>query len=106
MTRETSVPSPAATPTPLKKPELLDQLVARSGLRKRDAKLALDAALALIGEALARGDDLILPPLGKIRRVKAKDLGAGAHLLTLKLRSSKDARQSGKTGLASDAEDV
>ena len=96
--------SPAAVQ--LKKPDLLDQMVARGQIKKRDAKPALDAALALIGEALVRGDDLILPPLGRIRVVKAKDLGEGAQLLTLKLRRGKDASQSGKTGLATDAEDV
>lgn len=98
-------PAPAG-PAQLKKPALLDQLVARSQLKKRDAKPALDAVLALIGEALARGDELILPPLGKIRVVKSKDVGDGAQLLTLKLRSIKDQPRTGKTGLATDTEDV
>ncbi|WP_110549061.1 MULTISPECIES: HU family DNA-binding protein [Yoonia] len=106
MARADSSASETAAPMPLKKPDLLDQLATRSGLKKRDAKLALDATLALIGEALARGDDLLLPPLGRVRVVKAKDLGAGAQLLTLKLRSGKDASQSGKTGLATAVEDV
>jgi hypothetical protein len=106
MAREHSSASETAAPAPMKKPDLLDQLATRSGLKKRDAKLALDATLALIGEALARGDDLLLPPLGRVRVVKTKDLGAGAQLLTLKLRSGKDAAQSGKTGLATAAEDV
>lgn len=106
MAREHSSASETAAPAPLKKPDLLDQLATRSGLKKRDAKLALDATLALIGEALARGEDLILPPLGRVRVVKAKDLGKGAQLLTLKLRSGKDAAQSSKTGLATEAEDV
>jgi nucleoid DNA-binding protein len=100
----TSKPKPA-TPTlaptaQLKKADLLDQIVARSLLKKREAKPVLDAALALIGEALARGDELMLPPLGKIRVVKTKDLGAGAQVLTLKMRSGKDASQSDKTPLA------
>jgi hypothetical protein len=106
MARAHSPTSETAASAPLKKPDLLDQLATRSGLKKRDAKLALDATLTLIGEALARGDDLLLPPLGRVRVVKAKDLGAGAQLLTLKLRSGKDASQSGKTGLATAAEDV
>ncbi|WP_081625834.1 HU family DNA-binding protein [Yoonia vestfoldensis] len=103
---DTSMTSVSASVAQLKKPDLLDQVVARSLLKKRDVKPALDAALALIGEALARGDELILPPLGKIRVVKTKDIGDGAQLLTLKLRSTKDASQTVKTGLATDREDV
>lgn len=98
-------PAPA-TPAQLKKPALLNQMVDRGQIKKRDAKPALDAALALIGEALGRGEDLILPPLGRLRVVKTKHLDDGAQLLTLKLRRGKDASQSGKTGLATDAEDV
>ncbi|PRY78895.1 DNA-binding protein HU-beta [Yoonia maritima] len=73
----------------LKKPQLFNEVVARTGLKKRDVKPAVEAALAVIGEALARGDELILPPMGKTRIVKTKDLGQGATLLTLKFRTPK-----------------
>jgi nucleoid DNA-binding protein len=84
--------SPAAS-AQFKKPDLLDQITARTSVKKRDAKATIDAALAILGEALARGDDLVLPPLGKIRVVKSKELGEGAQALTLKLRSPKEASQ-------------
>ncbi|SFR36974.1 DNA-binding protein HU-beta [Yoonia tamlensis] len=77
-----------ATPV-LKKPQLFNEVVARTGLKKRDVKPAVEAALAVIGEALARGEELILPPMGKTRIVKSKELGNGAALLTLKFRTAK-----------------
>ncbi|MFN3661675.1 HU family DNA-binding protein [Yoonia sp.] len=100
----------AAEVVQLIKADLFDQVVARSNLKKRDVKPAVEAALAVIGEALARGEDLVLPPLGKIRVIKTKDLGEGAQALTLKLRTmkdaAKDAGQSDQTALASpDADD-
>jgi hypothetical protein len=96
---------PVPTGAQFKKSDLLDQIVARSTLKKRDAKPALDAALALIGDALLRGDELNLPPLGKLRVVRTKALDNGAHLLTLKLRRQKDAAQSDKTTLATADDD-
>ena len=36
------------------------------------------------------GEELNLPPMGKMRVVKSKDIGDGARVLTLKLRTMKD----------------
>ncbi len=85
-------PKPAETePVLMKKPELLDAVVARTNLKKRDVKPAVEAALAVIAEALVKGSDVNLPPMGKLRVVKSKELGEGAHVLTLKLRTTKNA---------------
>ncbi len=75
----------------MKKPEFLDAVVARTNLKKRDVKPAAEAALAVIAEALVRGDEVNLPPMGKLRVIKSKPLDAGAHVLTLKLRTMKTA---------------
>jgi nucleoid DNA-binding protein len=75
----------------LKKPDLLDQIVARTNLKKRDVKPAIEAALVLMGDALREGTELNLPPLGKLRVVKSKDLDGGASVVTLKLRTPKNA---------------
>lgn len=75
----------------MKKPELLDAIVTRTNLKKRDVKPAVEAALAVIADALREGTELNLPPLGKLRIVKSKDIGDGAAVLTLKLRTSKHA---------------
>ena len=94
MVRKTTTPPETVEDTIaglMKKPELLDAVVARTNLKKRDVKPAVEAALAVISEALARGDDVNLPPMGKLRIVKSKPLDAGAHVLTLKLRTMKTA---------------
>jgi len=74
----------------LKKAEFLDRAVSRTDVKKRDAKPAIEAALAVLAEALSNGEELNLPPMGKLRVVKSKDLGEGAKVLTLKLRTMKD----------------
>ena len=79
----------ADAPALMKKPDLMDRTVARSGLKKRDVKPAVDAALAEIAEALMNGEDLILPPLGRVRIIKSKELDGGSTMLTLRLRTPK-----------------
>ncbi len=74
----------------LKKPEFIDRAVARTEVKKRDAKPAIEAALAVLAEALENGEELNLPPMGKMRVVKTKDIGEGAVVMTLKLRTMKD----------------
>ena len=99
-TSKTKSPAPKKTAAPeaakesgvvLKKSDLLDQIVARTNLKKRDVKPAVEAALALMGDALRDGTELNLPPLGKLRVVKSKDLDGGASVVTLKLRTPKNA---------------
>ena len=75
----------------MKKPDLLDKVVARTNLKKRDVKPAVEAAFAVIREALQDGSELSLPPLGKVRLVKSKPLDGGAEVMTLKLRTPKHA---------------
>lgn len=72
----------------MKKPELFDAIVARNNLKKRDVKPAVEAALSVIAEALRDGSELNLPPLGKLRVVRTRELESGAAVLTLKLRTS------------------
>ena len=76
---------------PMKKPALLDAVVARTNLKKRDVKPAVEAALAVIVEALENGEELNLPPMGKLRVVKTKELDNGVQVMTLKLRTMKTA---------------
>ncbi len=78
---------PVVASQPVKKPEFLDRAVARSGVKRRDAKPAIEAAMAELVDILARGDELNLPPLGKLKVMKTKELNRGARALTLKLRT-------------------
>jgi len=85
-----ATPSKAVTAKMMmKKGELIDQVVERTGVKKRDAKASVEAALVVLSAALTNETDLNLPPLGKIRIVKSKDINDGAQILTLKLRTMK-----------------
>ncbi|PJI91524.1 DNA-binding protein HU-beta [Yoonia maricola] len=95
MARKPATPSPTPKPadpvTMIKKPELLDEVVARTNLKKRDVKPTVEAAFAVVAEALRDGAVLNVPPLGKLRVVKTKALDGGASVMTLKLRTPKNA---------------
>ncbi len=84
--------------TPVKKPALLDKVVLRTNLKKRDVKPAVEAALAVLGDALRDGAEVNVPPLGKLRVVKSKPLDGGAAVMTLKLRTPKNAAKAARTG--------
>ncbi len=73
-----------AAPT-LKLKGLLDRVVARSGAKKKDAKAVVEATLACLGEALAKGEALNLPELGKARVNRQKGQG-GVETLVVRLR--------------------
>lgn len=87
----------------LKKRELIDLVVDRAGVKKKDAKPAIEAALAILGEAIASGRELNLQPLGKLRinRVEDKDNG---RVIVCKLRQSNSTGPDEKEPLAEAAE--
>ena len=61
----------------VKMKEFLERVVARSGLKRNEAKSAAEATLAVLGEAIANGEEVNLPGLGKLKvnREKATDRG-------------------------------
>ncbi len=71
----------------MKKRELIDLVVARSGVKKKDAKPAIEAALAILGATIAEGRELNLQPLGKLRINRTEDKGNG-RIIICKLRQS------------------
>ncbi|MFT7107238.1 MAG: hypothetical protein ACJAVT_001760 [Yoonia sp.] len=88
------IPEPIAEEAQvMKKPEMLYKIVARTNLKKRDVKPAVEAAFVVIREALQDGAELSLPPLGKVRLLKTNLLEGGAEVMTpkLKLRTPKHA---------------
>ncbi|MFQ1699910.1 HU family DNA-binding protein [Loktanella agnita] len=93
------------TPDMIRKAEFLERVTIRSGLKKRDVKPALEAAMAELADALIKGEELVVPPLGKLRVVKSKEINNGAQVLTLKLRTPNDASRQVKTGLAEPDDD-
>lgn len=92
----------------LRKRDLIEAVVMRAGVKKRDAKPAVEAALAILGETLAQGQGLNLPELGKIKIQNSKTVD-DVHVMNLRLRrkiaGDTDAgSESEKEGLAEPAE--
>jgi len=81
-----AAPEPEADATNiLKKPDFIDRVVERSGEKKRFVKPILEAALAVLGEALSKGEELNLQPLGRVK-VNRHRVDEDAEMLILKLR--------------------
>jgi Bacterial DNA-binding protein len=96
------VVEPAAAAEPkaaFKLKDLIDSVAAATGAKKPDVKKTVEATLHALGEALATGRSLAVPPLGKLRVVKNK-----GPALTLKLRLADGAKAAG-LALADDGED-
>ncbi|MBL9073241.1 HU family DNA-binding protein [Tabrizicola sp.] len=73
--------APEASGGTMKLKDLIEAVASATGGRKPEVKAAVEATLAALGEALASGKALAVPPLGKLRVVKTK-----GPALTLKLR--------------------
>lgn len=69
----------------MKKKELIDLVVERSGIKKRDAKPAIEAALAILGETLAEGREVNMRPMGKIKVTRMKK-GANGQVIHARIR--------------------
>lgn len=88
----------------MRKKELIESAVARAGVKKRDAKPAIEAALAILGETLSAGRGLNIPELGKLKVQNSKDLD-DVRVVNLRLRrKNADSEESEKEGLAEPAE--
>jgi nucleoid DNA-binding protein len=92
----------ARTGVQLKKKELVDRVAATCGVKKADVRIAVDTALAVIVERLGAGDELVLPPLGRLRLIKEKQT-TKSRIATLRLQTSTEV-EAGKDPLA-EAED-
>lgn len=58
----------------MKKGELYDKVATETGVKKGDVKRVLDAAFSAVRASLLAGQDVAVPPLGRIK-VKARDKG-------------------------------
>ncbi|QPM89349.1 HU family DNA-binding protein [Pseudooceanicola algae] len=77
----------ASLPVELKKKELIDLVVARTGVKKRDAKPVVEAMLMVMGEALLEQRSMNLPPFGKVKINNFKEVENG-HVFGLRLRQN------------------
>ena len=74
----------------LKKKELIDLVVEKSAIAKKDAKPVIEAMLAVLGETIAKGREMNLQPLGKVKYNRIKE-SENARIVILKLRQNKAA---------------
>ena len=77
--------SPVVVSNELRKKELFELVVERSGMKKKLVKPVVEAMLAVLGDAFAEQREMNLPPLGKIKVQRGKELHDG-RALVLKLR--------------------
>ncbi|MFN4155196.1 MAG: HU family DNA-binding protein [Paracoccaceae bacterium] len=71
----------------LKLRELVGRVVETTGGKKRDVKEIVEATLTALGAALAKGEELNLPGVGKVRVAKSVDR-EGRSMMTLKVRGT------------------
>jgi nucleoid DNA-binding protein len=94
---------PDITAPDLKNKELVDEAVTRSGIKRRDAKPSIEAAMAVLGDALAQGREVNLPGFGKVKVKRMKTNGA-RRILELRMRQNIDsgnaAARDAKDGVA------
>ncbi|WP_353314392.1 HU family DNA-binding protein [Shimia sp. NS0008-38b] len=69
----------------LRKRDLIEAVVARSGVKKRDAKPAIEATLAILGETLQGGRGLNIPEFGKLKIQNSKKVEE-ASIINMRLR--------------------
>lgn len=71
----------------MRKKELIDAIVQRTGLKKREVRPVVESMLGVVGEALAGGRELVVPPLGKLR-IHKKKTTAKKRILFAKLHQN------------------
>lgn len=84
--------APGITPVQvIRRKEMVERIVARSGLKANVVKSVLDPLLREMGEALSRGEVLTLQPLGKLMVNRRKEVSRG-EVLFCKLRRTASAK--------------
>lgn len=69
----------------LKVKDLVEAVQARTTGKKKETRATVEATLAVIGEALGKGQDLNLPPLGRAKVGRHKEAGNG-EMLVVKIK--------------------
>lgn len=84
---------PSVSEPELKKIDLINLVVERSGAKKKDVKPIIEATLEILGEAIASGRELNLQPFGRVKVNNTKEL-ANAMVHSVRVRQSKNAKDS------------
>ncbi len=81
---------PNLTDPEMKKPDLINLVVERTGMKKKDVKPVVEAMLGVLGETLSRGQEMNLQPFGRVKINNTKDL-AKAQVHSVRIRQAKGA---------------
>lgn len=81
---EADVSDPGAARV-LQKRQFLSRIAHRAGMRNAEVRDIVEATLAELGEAIAAGQTLALPPLGRARINRQRDAN-GTEVIVLRLR--------------------
>lgn len=85
---------PFTSSVTLRKTEFIERVVEATGMKRKDIKPVVEVALKELGNALVKGEDLQLMPMGKVKIHKRKSDG-GDDVMLLKFR-----RGAGSVGAA------
>lgn len=94
---------PSVSEPELKKADLINQVVEATGMKKKDVKPVVEATLALLGETLAKGQEMNLQPFGRVKVNNTKEL-AKAQVHSVRIRQSKAAAEDAADQLPDAAE--
>lgn len=97
----------AAAAAILKLKDLVAHVADVTGAKKPQVKTIIEAALAEIGRVLDKGEGLNLPPFGRLKVNRSRELGDGT-LLSMKLKrgaTGKGGKNTADEGLADSGED-
>ncbi|WP_246079286.1 HU family DNA-binding protein [Parasedimentitalea maritima] len=81
------MPGPVVSAPEMRKKELIDLVVERSGVKKKDAKPVVEAMLAVLGETIGEGRELNMQPLGKLR-INRSEMRNNGRVIICKIRQS------------------
>ncbi len=56
----------------MRKKEIIEEVVLRTGMKKRDVKPVIESMLSVLGEGLGQSRELVIPPLGRVKIHKQK----------------------------------
>lgn len=73
----------------LKKKELIERIVTKSGLKRRDVKPVVEAILDVLGTSIGKGETLNLQPMGKLIIKRTKDV-PNAKISVCRIRQRRD----------------
>ncbi len=84
-----TAPTPVVSGPTLRKRELVDAVVKKSGIKKKDAKPVVEAMLQVLGAALQDGRELNLQPFGKVKINRERKRPEGKVIIA-RIRQSRD----------------